>query len=115
MEYYSAIKSNTYESILIRLVNLEPIIWSEVSQKEEKINACTWNLERWYQQSYVQGKKWDTDITNKHLDSMGEEGGMIWENSSETYTLQYVKHITSVILAYEAGHQKPVLSYNIDG
>ena len=46
---------------------------------------------------------------------MGEEGGMIWENSSETYTLQYVKHITSVILAYEAGHQKPVLSYNIDG
>ena len=26
MEYYSAIKSNTYESILIRLVNLEPII-----------------------------------------------------------------------------------------
>ena len=23
---------------------------------------------------------------------MGEEGGMIWENSSETYALQYVKH-----------------------
>ena len=36
MEYYSAVKSNTYESVLIRLVNIEPIIWSEVSQKEDK-------------------------------------------------------------------------------
>ena len=36
-------------------------------------------------------------------------------NSSETYTLQYVKQITSVILVYEAGHQKPVLSDNLEG
>ena len=33
MEYYSAIKRNTFESVLIRLMNLEPIIQSEVSQK----------------------------------------------------------------------------------
>ena len=64
----------------------------------------------------MRDSKRDTDVKNSLLDSVGEgEGGMIWENSSETYTLQYVKHITSVILAYEAGHQKPVLSYNIDG
>ena len=35
MEYYSAIKSNIFESVLIRWVNLEPIIQSEVSQKDK--------------------------------------------------------------------------------
>ena len=34
MEYYSAVKRNTFESVLMRWVNLEPIIQSEVSQKE---------------------------------------------------------------------------------
>ena len=34
MEYYSAIKKNTFESILMMWMNLEPIIKSEVSQKE---------------------------------------------------------------------------------
>ena len=34
-EYYSAIKRNTFESILMRGMNLEPIIQSEVSQKEK--------------------------------------------------------------------------------
>ena len=33
MEYYSAIKKNTFESVLVRLMKLEPIIQSEVSQK----------------------------------------------------------------------------------
>ena len=35
MEYYSAIKRNTFESGLMRWVNLEPIIQSEMSQKEK--------------------------------------------------------------------------------
>ena len=35
-EYYSAIKRNTFESVLMRWVNLEPIIQSEVSQKEKE-------------------------------------------------------------------------------
>ena len=35
MEYYSAIKRNTFESILMRWMNLEPIIQSEVNQKEK--------------------------------------------------------------------------------
>ena len=34
MEYYSAIKRKTFESILRMWMNLEPIIQSEVSQKE---------------------------------------------------------------------------------
>ena len=35
MEYYSAIKRNTFESVLMRQMKLEPIIQSEVSQKEK--------------------------------------------------------------------------------
>ena len=35
MEYYSVIKRNTFESVLMRWMNLEFIIQSEVSQKEE--------------------------------------------------------------------------------
>ena len=34
MEYYSTIKRNTFESVPMRWMNLEPIIQSEVSQKE---------------------------------------------------------------------------------
>ena len=35
MEYYSAIKRNTFEPVLMRWMNLETIIRSEVSQKEK--------------------------------------------------------------------------------
>ena len=35
VEYYSAIKRNAFESVLMRWMNLEPIIQSEVSQKEK--------------------------------------------------------------------------------
>ena len=36
MEYYSAIKMNTFDSVLIMWMNLEPVIQSEV--RERKIN-----------------------------------------------------------------------------
>ena len=39
MECYSAIKRNTFETVLMRWMNLEPIIQSEISQKE-KIKYC---------------------------------------------------------------------------
>ena len=35
MDYYSVIKRNAFESVLLRWMNLEPIIQSEVSQKEK--------------------------------------------------------------------------------
>ena len=34
-EYHSAIKKNTYESVLMRWMSLEPVTQSEVSQKEK--------------------------------------------------------------------------------
>ena len=36
MEYYSAIKGNTFESVLMRCMNLELIVQREVSQKEKR-------------------------------------------------------------------------------
>ena len=39
MEYYSAIKKNTFKLVLMRWMKLEPIIQSEVSQKEK--HQCT--------------------------------------------------------------------------
>ena len=35
VEYYSAIKKNIFESVLMKWMKLEPIIQSEVSQKEK--------------------------------------------------------------------------------
>jgi len=48
MEYYSAIKRNAFESVLMRCMNLEPIVQSEISQKKRQmyIKTYTWNLER---------------------------------------------------------------------
>ena len=42
-------KKNAFESVLMKWMKLEPIIQSEVSQKEKHqyINAYMWNLERW--------------------------------------------------------------------
>ena len=37
MEYYSAIKKNAFDLVLMRWMKLEPIIQSEVSQKEKHI------------------------------------------------------------------------------
>ena len=78
IEYYWAIKRNAFESILMRWMNLKPVIQSEVSQKEKDrycilTHTHTHNLERWYRWSY--------------MDSVEEgKGGMIWENSIEIYT-----------------------------
>ena len=49
-EHYSAMKRNAFQSVLMKWMNLESIIPSEVIQKEKNtyFNAYTWNLERWY-------------------------------------------------------------------
>ena len=46
MEYYSAIKRNNFESILMRWMNLEPIIQSEASQKEKDKYRILMNVYR---------------------------------------------------------------------
>ena len=36
MEYHSALKRNAFESVLMKWMNLQPIIQNEVSQKEKE-------------------------------------------------------------------------------
>ena len=46
MGYYSAIKRNTFESVLMRWMNLEPVIQSEVSQKEKDKDCILMHIYR---------------------------------------------------------------------
>ena len=52
----------------------------------------------------MRDSKRDTNVKNRLLDSVGEGGGaMIWENSTETCILSYVKQITSPGSMHETG------------
>ena len=44
MEYYSAIKKNSFESFLMRWMKLELIIQSQVSQKEKHQNSVLMHI-----------------------------------------------------------------------
>ena len=44
MEYYSAIKKNAFESVLMKWMKLEPIIQSEVSWKEKHQNSALMHI-----------------------------------------------------------------------
>ena len=76
-------------------MKLEPIIQSEVSQKEKhqySILTHIYGIEK----DGNNYPKWqtakETDVKNRLLDSVGEgKVGMIWENSIETCILAYVK------------------------
>ena len=77
VEYYSAMKRNTFESVLIRWMNLELIIHSEVNQKE-KDKYCMlihmygiWKDVWWV---YLQGSRRDADIENRAVDTGTGEG-----------------------------------------
>ena len=64
----------------------------------------------------MQDSKRDKDVKNRLLDSVGGgEGGMIWENSTETCISPYVKQKTSPSSMHEAGHSKPVHWDNFKG
>ena len=77
VEYYSAIKRNTFESILMRWMKLEHIIQNEVSQKEKHkyyISMHTYGV--WKDRNNDPICKVAKE--NRLLDSVGEgEGGMI--------------------------------------
>ena len=55
MEYYSAVKKNTFESVLMRWMKLEAIIQSDQRYRDKPerkttiqyTNTYIWNLERW--------------------------------------------------------------------
>ena len=80
MEYYSAIKMNAFESFPMRWMKLEPIIHSEVSQKEKHQNSILMHimeLRKMVMMTLYARQQRDTDVKNSLLDSVREgEGGM---------------------------------------
>ena len=54
----------------------------------------------------MQDSKGDPGVKNRLLDSVGEHKGvMIWENSTETYLLPYVKQMASASWCMKQGTQ----------
>ena len=79
-------------------MKLEPIIQSEVSQKDKdqySILTHIYGIKKMVTK-HMQNRKRDTDVQNRILDPVGEgEGGMFGEKSIETCILPRVKQITS--------------------
>ena len=79
----------------MRWMKLEPIIQSEVSQKEKHQYSILTHIYGIYKDGNddpICKTARDTDVKNSLLDSVGEGmGGMIWENDIETCILSYVK------------------------
>ena len=86
MESYSAIKRNTLESVLMKWMNLEPIIREK---QISYINSYKWNLERWYGWTYYRAAEetqtWRTDLWTWRL-GLGEEGEGWLYGESNTVT-----------------------------
>ena len=110
MECYSAIKLNTSELILKRWMDLEPIIQSEVHQKEKKqisyINIYRENLERWYWWTYSQSSSEDADREQIYGQGWGK-GGRGWDEWREQHGSIYTNIRNQTAkgnLPYDSGH-----------
>ena len=80
MECYSSMKRNAFKSVLMSCVILEPIIQSEVSQKEKDKYCILTHIYVIYKDGMgnpLCSSKGDTNIKNRLLDSVGREGGTI--------------------------------------
>ena len=95
MEYYSAIKKNTFESVLMRWMKLEPIIQSEVSQKEKhqySILTHIYRIQTDGNNNPVCETAKETLMYRTVFWTLGEgEDGMIWENGIKTCIISYKK------------------------
>ena len=95
MEYYLAIKRNAFESVLMRWMNLEPNIQSEVSQKEKEKYHFLMHI-------YMESRKMvlknlftgqgETNIGSRLMDMWRVEGRVrCLERVTRKLTLLYVK------------------------
>ena len=82
MEYYSAIKKNTFESVLMRWMSLESIIQNEVSQKEKDryhiLTQHIWNLEKMILKNLFTGQQLrgiDEGITSRYISFVNSPSG----------------------------------------
>ena len=95
MEYYSAIKRNTFESVL-RWMNLEPIIQSKVSQKEKhkyRILTHIYRIQKNGTKELIYRAAVEKQAIENRLTDMGrgEERVRCMERVTWKLTLSYVK------------------------
>ena len=96
MEYYLAIKRNAFESVLMRWMNLEPNIQSEVSQKEKDKYHFLMHIymesRKMVLKNLFSGHNGETNIGNRLMD-MGRVEGRVrcLERVTWKLTLPYVK------------------------
>ena len=88
-------KKNTFESVLMRWMKLEPIIQSEVSQKEKhrySILTYIYGIQKDGNDNPVCETAKETRCVEQSFGSVEEgEGGMMWENGIETCILSCKK------------------------
>ena len=70
-EYHSATKRDKTGSSVGMWMDLETVVQSEVSQKENN-STRMWNLEKWCRWSYEQSRNRDTDPENQNVDTTGQ-------------------------------------------
>ena len=89
MEYYSAIERNAFESVLMKWMNLEPIMQSELSQKEKVKYCILMHIYRLQKNSieeftYRAAMQKHREQTYGHGEK-GGEGEMYGKSNMETY------------------------------
>ena len=70
----SAMEMNASESVLIRQMNLEPIVQSEV-RKRNRMLMHIYGIQKNSKETYLQRRNGDTDIENRLVDIVGEGEG----------------------------------------
>ena len=90
MEYYSAIKRNTFESVLMRQMNLEPTIQGEVSQKEKEkycILTHIYGIQKNSPEEFIYRAAMEKQMQRIELWTWGEgrREGDVWKGNMETY------------------------------
>ena len=100
MEYYSAIKGHTVDSVLMKWMNLEPIIQSEVSQKEKSKYHILMHIYR-IQKMVLMNLFAEQHWRHRHREQTSRHNGgrrgwdKLREQHGNIYTRPYVKQIAS--------------------
>ena len=109
VEYYSTTDKNEFQSILLRWMSLEPVIQSDISQKEKNkyyVITCVYGIQKNGTDEPICGAAMESQTQRTDLWTGGRqegEGGMKGESSEEIYTLTYVEQISSGNLLYDSG------------
>ena len=112
MEYTQPLKRNTFESVLMRWMNLEPIIQREVSPKEEDKYHILMHIyriqkngtEEFIYRAAMEKQTYRIDLWTRGEGGRGEESVRCMKRVTWELTLPYVKQIASGNLLYGSGN-----------